>query len=316
MKFRHVLLILFITVLVVFSANGCQSSYQAIELVPEKANLIATIEISKIVEDKDIRDTYESMEKAPDQPRTVDELIGKIFEDSGMDIDDFSRVLLFGDMSDLERSEYICFIVEGNFDENRFIDNVEENTGEKLSTSVYKSHDLYINEKDETTFAFLGDKTLLVGSNRAVKDSIDVNEGDGKPADNQLIDTYQRYDDALISVAFKVTGDTQDIFSQDITDDMPFSMGAFNEMDMIGFSLDKENEFLNAVFELHLPDSESAQDVHDAISGLISLFKGLMDEPEVKEMLGNIEISVSNSWVTINMEIDLSQIEDLMETFE
>ena len=110
--------------------------------------------------------------------------------------------------------------------------------------------------------------------------------------------------------------DIQDIFSQDIAGDMPFSMDTFNEMDMIGFSLEKENEFMNAVFELHLPDSESAQDVHDAISGLISLFKGLMDEPEVKEILGNIEVSVTGSWVTIKMEIDLSQIEDLMETFE
>ena len=316
LRLRYMLLVILVSVLTIVSANGCQSEYNAIELVPERANLVATLEINKIVNDEDIRDTYDNMKKEPGQPQTINELLGEIFEGSGMDISEFYRVMMFIDASDMERKDYVGFIVEGNFDENQFIDYIEENTGEKLSISEYKSHNLYVNEKDDATFAILSDKTLLVGSPQAVKDSIDVVEGDGKPADNQLIDTYKQYDNSLVALAYKVSVDPQDALPQDIIDDMPFSMSAFYGMDMIGFSLDKEKKLINAKIEFHLQDNDSAQDVYDTINGMISMFKGLIDEPEVKEVLGNIEISISKSWVTIDLEIGLSQIEDMIKSFQ
>jgi hypothetical protein len=113
-----------------------------------------------------------------------------------------------------------------------------------------------------------------------------------------------------------VPEDSQDTLSDDsMMSDMPLSMDAFSGMDVFGFSLDKDNETLDARIELHFLETDSVQDAHDTISGMISMFKGMMEDPELKEFMGNIEVSVSDSWLTIALGIELAQIEDMKETF-
>tara|TARA_B100000315_G_C14088860_1_gene368277 strand:- start:90 stop:317 length:228 start_codon:yes stop_codon:yes gene_type:complete len=66
----------------------------------------------------------------------------------------------------------------------------------------------------------------------------------------------------------------------------------------------------------HFLSSDSAEDANDTISGAISLSKGMFEVPEMKELLGKIEVSVTDSWMTIALEITLSEIGRLTETFQ
>ncbi len=316
MKPGYLLLILLISALLL-PASGCQSEkYEAIELVPAKSNLIAGIQISNIIDDKDIRDTYDKMEKEADQPQTFNEAMDELLKESGIDINDFSHALIFGDISDIEQTEYIGIIAEGTFNESEFMKNVEEKSGEKFTTSDYKGHKLYTGKGEDFSITFLNDKMLLGGGTMAVKDSIDVSTGDGNPVEGQLLDTYNRYGNALISLAMEVPADAEDIFTDEpMMSEMPISMDAFSSIDVVGFSLNKEKETLDSLIEFHFLEAESVQDAYDAISGMISLFKGMMEEPDLKELMGNIEVSTSNSWLTIAFEIELSRIDEMMETF-
>jgi hypothetical protein len=315
MKLGHILLILMISTLLV-PALGCQSGYKAIEFVPPNSNLIAGIQISKIIGDQDIIDIYDKMQKGTDQPQTFDEALDELFEESGIDIKDFSHALIFGDISNIEQSEYMGFIVEGTFDEPEFIKNVEKNTGQEFITSDYKGHKLYYSEDEDLSFSFLNENLLLGGGTRAVKDSIDVSNGDSKPVEGQLLDTYNRYGNALISLAIIIPEDARDTFTDDpMMDDMPISFYAFSSIDVAGFSLNKENSTLNSRIEYHFFEADSIQDASDTIGGMISTFKGMMEEPGLKELLGNIEVSVSGSWMTLVVKIELSQIEELLETY-
>jgi hypothetical protein len=315
MKWRYLGLILLISVLLV-PTLGCQSDYKAIELVPANSNLIAGIQIGKLIDDQDVIDAYDRMQKEPDQPQTINEALDALSQESGIDITDFSSVLIFGDVSNIEQSEYIGFIAEGTFNETEFVRNVEENSGEEFTTSDYQGHKIYSSEDEELSFSFLSDKLLLGGSTQAVKHSIDVSKGDSKPVEGQLLDAYHRYDNALISLAIIVPGDARDTFANDsVTGDMPISMDAFGKVDAVGFSFDKENSILSSRIEFHFLGADSMQDASDTISGSISMFKDMMEEPGLKELLGNIEVSVSESWITLALNIELSQIEELMETY-
>ena len=52
------------------------------------------------------------------------------------------------------------------------------------------------------------------------------------------------------------------------------------------------------------------------LSGAISLFRLTLEIPEVSELLGKIEVSATDSWVTIAFEITISEIEWLIETLQ
>jgi hypothetical protein len=317
MKSVYILIILLISTLLI-SASGCQSEqYKAIELIPAKSNLIAGIQVSKIVNDQDIISAYDSMEKEADQPETFDKAMDKLFEESGMRIRDFSFAWIFGDINDVEQTEYIGFIAEGTFNEDEFMKNVEERSGERFSTSDYKGHKLYTGKSEDFSITFLNDTMLLGGSPGAVRDSIDVGEGDSQPVKGQLLDTYNRYGNALISLAMEVPEDARESLTDEpIMGDIPVSMDVFSSIDVVGFSLNKENDTLNSLIELHFLEADSVQDAQDTISGLISMFKGMMEEPDLKEFLGNIEVSASGSWLTIALETELTQLEEMIETFE
>jgi len=315
MKLRYLLLALLVSALLI-PATGCQSE-NAIELIPANVDMIAGIQISKIINDQDIKDAFDTMIKSPGQPATFDEALDELFQESGIDVRNCSYALIFGDIANIEQTEYIGIIVEGEFDETEIINKIEENANEELTTSDYKGYRLYTFGDENFTLSFLDGKKLLGGSIQAVKDSIDVSMGEGEPFQGQLLDTFHRYDNALISSALINTVDeAPDMDDMPISlDDLGISLDAFSSIDVAGFALDKENSTLKGRYELHFLGTDSMQDAYDTLSGIISLAKGMAEEPDLKELLGKIEVSVSESWLTIEFSIEIPQLENLIETY-
>ena len=141
MSLKYILFLLLTSVLVLVPVTGCkESKFIPVDLVPQGANLIANVQISKIVNDRDIRDAYDKFEKEAGQPRTAEEGLDELVEETGIDIDDFSQAVVFADTNKMERNDYIGFIAEGDFNEKRFINNIEDRTGERFSISDYKGY--------------------------------------------------------------------------------------------------------------------------------------------------------------------------------
>ncbi len=307
-------------VLVLMSATvvGCGASKAAIELVPQDANLIAVIQVSKMINDRDLRDAYDEIEKDSGQPQTIEEALDELVEEVGVDLRDCQQAVIFADTTTLAQVGYLGVIIEGSFDEEQFIDNIEEKTGEELTTSDYKGHKLYAVAVQQGAFgiAFLSDTMLLLGTPEAVKDAIDVSKGDKKKIGGTILDAYNRLGDALIKFAFEVPGEAREALTEGLVPgEIPISLDPFEDIDILGFAISKEADTLTAKIDAHFLSTDSAQDAKDTLSGAISLFKGTLQVPEMKELLGKIEVTVADSWVTIALEITLSEIEKLMETF-
>lgn len=317
--FPWLMMLALVLVLVV----GCQApEIDTLELIPQSANLIANIQVSQIINDPDLRNAYNSAQKEPGQPKTVEEALKQAVEQTGIDFTDFTEAVVFADLTTLDDAEYLGFIVKGNFDEERFIDNIEEKTGEKLTTSDYKGYKLYIDEEDmgekrELGIAFLSNKMLLFGTTKAIKDAIDVSEGDRQPAGGMILDTYNRLDDALIKMAIELPQEARKTLTEEqFPSEFPTSLEFFTDIDTVGFTLNKKADIINIQINTHFLSTDSAQDASDTLSGAISLFKGMLQDLEIKELLGKIEVAVTNSWVTIAFDITVSEIEKLTETFQ
>jgi len=150
----------------------------------------------------------------------------------------------------------------------------------------------------------------------AVKDAIDVSKGDREQIGGIILDAYNRLGDALIKFAFEVPEEAREALTEELVPgEIPISLDPFADIDIVGFAISKRAETITIQINPHFLSTDSAQDAKDTLSGAIILLRGMLQVPEIKELLGKIEVSVTDSWLTIALEMTLSEIERLTETF-
>ena len=158
---------------------------------------------------------------------------------------------------------------------------------------------------------------VLLGSTKAVQDAIDVSKGERERASGLILDAYNRFGDVLIKVAFEVPQEARESLAEEpLPGGMPISLEPFADIDIVGFALNKEMKTITAQIDLYFLSAESAEDAKDTLSGAVSFFKGMSTDQQMKELLGKIEIGITDFWVTIDFEITIPEIEELVETFQ
>jgi hypothetical protein len=316
MCFKKILLGFLVIVLMLPSITGCKDSkLNAIELVPHNADLIAKIQLSKIINDRDFRDAYDSSQKDLGQPRTAEEGLDELVRDMGVDLRNFSQCIIFTDITRLNTG-YGAAIVEGTFDEEQFISNIEQKAGEKFSSSDYKDYKLYTDEEADFGIAFLNDSIFIIGTTEAIKDAIDVNEGVREPINGVVLKTYNQLGDVLIKCALKFPEEAiQAITEESMAEDFPMPLTPFSDIDIVGFSFNKKASTIPIQITFHYLRSDSAENAKETFSGAISLFKGMSQDPELEDMLDKLEVSVTDSSLTLSFEVALNEIGKLMNTF-
>ena len=318
MALKRVTLLVLGLVLVLATTMGCEVSEPGVmELIPQGANLIASIQVSKIINDSDLRDAYNTMEKDPRDPPTFEELLNELVEGIGIDLRDFSQAVVFADISTVEQVDYIAVIAEGTFDEEQLIDDIQLIVGEEFTASDHRGYKIYSDEREDIAIAFLSNSMLVFGAMAAVRHTIDVSEGDREQVSGVLLDTYNGLGDALVKLAVELPEEVLGAFSEEmIPGDIPISLELFADIDIFGFAFNKDAETIAIQVSAHFLSADSARNAKDALSGVISLFKGITEAPALKELLGNIEVGVTGSNVIIAFEATISELEHLAETFQ
>ncbi len=312
MNFRRFLRVFLVLVLMAITMVGCGNSVPlAMELVPQDASLIAQIQVSRLVNDQDIIEAYNKAEKEPGQPETVEEALDEIAEETGLDLHDFTRVTLFADVAKFKGAEYLGLIVEGTFDEGHFIENMKERTEEEFTAREYKGYTLHTGQEDEFALAFLEEKVLLFGTIKAVEHAIDVRRGDRERIKGVILETYNRLGDAAIRFAFGVPEEARERLTEGSPGGVPISLEPFADTDVVGFALDKESENVIIRIDTHFLNLSSAQDAKDTVGGAITLFKGILQDPEAQEFLGKVRVASDDLWMTITLKATISEMEKL-----
>jgi len=284
---------------------GCETEkgIAAIDLVPQTANLAASVNLNRIFADEDVLDIINEIAANLEEPKTVDELLDQVKEKAGVDLRDFSEVLVFGDF---ESEDYLGAIVKGDFDQAALIDSIESAIGEELSSSDYKGYEIYSSPSDERAVCFLSSDTILVGSRVAVKDAIDVKEG-APSLDEPIYGTYNALGDAWFTVAAEVPAEAM----AEIPEEVPPGLRAFRNIEAIGFSFNKIGVNLSFQLKLLFPDSASAEDAKGAFDALKDMLAFVPDIPEeAMEIVDRLVMSQSGSWLTISLEATKAEIRD------
>lgn len=315
---KNVFYCLIILSLILASVAGCsESTPDVLDLIPKNASILGNVQVKDIISDKDMINSYNEIDKGPDQPETFDDAIDQVLEEIGLDLRDCTEITMFADMALFAGGQYLAFIVEGNFKEKDVIDSMEEMSEMEFDTRDYKDYKLYFDDEDDFGIVFLSGEMFILGTIDAIEDSIDVSKGDRDKLSGVTLDTYEQLGDSLLRFVFEYPEVARQALGEEqLQSDFPLSTESFSDIDIIGMAVDKDGETINIRLNPHFKNADSARDVENTLNGFIMLFKGMGGDANLSKLLDKIAIVVSGSWVNITLDITTSEIEELMETIQ
>jgi hypothetical protein len=310
--------ILTIVVLVVLLsvAFSCSATNPAeLTLVPGTANMVVQIQVGKILNNAALQIAYGELATMNSTwPQTVNDLLNQLTQKTGFDISTISTAVFFADIESANQTQnmYAAVIASGTFDESALVEQLQQQTHQKLMTSDYKGLTVYAGEQDKFEIVFLSQSELAFGSPKAVRDVIDVNKKDQQPLSGSVIDTLNRVGNSLISGAFVPPDSLHNGLASEVATQSPVSLKSFQDINAIGFAIDQPGLKLTFRVDARFANTTSVQDARDAITGLISLAKGTSQDQTIKTALGNIKVSTSGAWLSVR---DLVSVTDFAALF-
>jgi len=291
-------------------AGGCAGAPPpAGFLVPQQADLVASVRIGRILADPDLAAAYDQAPKEPEMPQTLDEALDMVVAETGIDPRDFSEAVIFGD---LDSEQYFAAIITGTFDPQALIAAIEQASAE-MEVTQYGGYDIYRPEGEGVAVCFLSDDSLVIGFIEAVKDVIDVQKG-APCLSGPLYDAYNSLGDVWIKVAVEVP---EGAIGEIPEEEIPIDLEAFEDLQLVGFGFNKVGQTLSAQLKLYFSTSGAAADAEGMISSLISLLPVTGDlPPEVVDLLDGLNVSRSDSCVTISLQTTVTEIENLVEAMQ
>jgi len=273
-------------------------------LVPGTANMVVKVLVGKILNNTTFQTAYDELaKKNPELPQTLNEVLNQLVQKTGFDFASISTAVFFSDIESTspKQNTYSGMIASGTFNESTFIARIEQETQQKLTTSDYKGLTVYAGAQNEFEMVFLSQSQLAFGTPLAIRDVVDVSKRDKPALNGSIIDTLNRFGPALIVGASVPPESVLNQLGKEVPvpQKITLSLNSLQDIDNIGFSIDQPSISLSVRLDLHFSNATSARDAKDTITGFILVAKGTSQNANVKTALGKIEVSMTDSWLSI-----------------
>jgi hypothetical protein len=288
-------------------------------LVPTTANMVVQIQVNKILSNQAAMMVFNELAKTKSSwPQTASDGLNQLFQKTGLDLYTVSNAVFFADVESTDKTQntYAGLIASGSFNESTLTAKIEHQTQQTLATSNYNGMKVYSGKQDKFEIVFLGNDKIVLGSPKAVRDTIDVIKGNQKPLSGPVIDALDRVGSALITGAFAPPETLRNQTGTTIPQQTQLSTKVFQDADAIAFAADMPVLNVSIRLDVHFSNTTSLQDAKDSVTGFISIAKGTSHDPNVKTALGNIQVSASDSWLSVRESASLADITTLVGTIQ
>ncbi|MFO8101962.1 MAG: hypothetical protein R6U37_07355 [Dehalococcoidia bacterium] len=306
--------------------DGEDGSFTPIELVPQQSNMLAYVDLSRILDEVDVAGFYERIPKEPDAPATFEKALDML------GIEELDEAILFGDISSFteaanlmgDSSGYIGFIVTGIFNEEQLIDTIESKSEAGITTTDYKGYTIYSDDSQDMHISFPGENTMVMSTKEPIRDIIDVREGNQSGVKGDILQSYNELGSGLFKVAIVIPKELMGKMTEEMNQDNEMGINPvafFEGMESIGLMVDKEGDSVPIDARICFTAEEEAENM----KGMLAFVMGMMDfdEMEVPEeggavmgLLEGMEVGLDGSCVEIGLEITSEMIEDMAESFQ
>ena len=293
-----------------------------IDLVPADANLVANVELGRILADADLASAFESAPLGEDGPASLEDALAEVEAETGIDLRVFSRIVVFGvfdptadvdDQMGFGPGGDFGILARGTFDSDAILDRIRLGSDAEFREDEYRDHALLIGageDGSEIIITVLADGVFVLGTLGAVTSVIDVLEDGSGALGGLLLDTYDGLGDPLVKLAFAVPPGSFDDLSDVPVDQIPipFEPSLLSDIEVIGFSGDKQSDLVTIELLLEYTSAGSAEEASDYFDALLTVFGPFLPPGAAADLLEQIVVAHAGSTVTITFSATVDQL--------
>ena len=151
MRYAIPLVVLAMAGLLIIAACGEGVEEDPTRLAPAGTTLMVELQVARALEDEDLAAFYDEIPKEmfgdEDVPQTLEALLDLVADETGIDVRKLGRVLVFGDLKDLEALEdgtaSLGVIATGTFNAAALVQGILEAADGPGSTEEYKGRTIH-----------------------------------------------------------------------------------------------------------------------------------------------------------------------------
>ncbi|WP_136688010.1 hypothetical protein [Halorhabdus amylolytica] len=296
---------------------GASGGSASLDAVPEDVDIVMYAD-GGIVDDDTTKTMVNGVLEMSSQdpsysgPSNYDELLSEANSETALDVDAFDSATMFATYPEgsAATAEYAGAVIESDWTEDDLVNSIEE-TGGSVQEQTYAGTTVYVQTSEfgtDTWLAPLGDGTFVVGTEVAVTDAIDVENGDANALSGDLRSSFTDLRDGYVK------------FAATLPEDASGQAGSIPQ----GGRLAQNVRAASGVYytsgedvgmEVHLTgtDQSSAESVKESIDGLLSFAAvGAQDSPTA-DLIDAMEVSQDGQQVTITFEYPAQKLVTVME---
>lgn len=290
------------------------------DLVPRDADSIAYVNVDQATSDQAIRtvvDTWYELDAS--DVDSMDDALAEFENETGLDPDELHHATSFSTYNEstgVGASESTATILRTDWNEDEFVDAMEDESGVTLSKTAYEGVTVYEPQEDpalataSSWVAVLDDGTYVVGTQSAVTDTVDVHNGAAEPIDGDLLSAFEETRNGYIRFAFRLPEERIPARSGQ------FDTSELRDVSMVSGAYYTSSNSLGVDVTMHATSESAASDIEDVLGGAISLLRGTTQNEEFKEALRDVEVTRDGTTVTVSYENSVESITELLRALD
>lgn len=247
-------------------------------------------------------------------PTNVDEAISQMQNQSGLDPTKAKHAMFFGSTS-MTTSDYFGMVLTGSWSTDEFVTTMKNESSYEYSEETYNGHTVHVPDSEyaSSTIGVLKDGKFVVGSEAAVKDAIDVAEGDVESIDGPVRDKFETTREGHLRYAMSVPQER--IPAGQIGDDSQFNTDVFNKVTVVSGSGYTTSDSVGLTVRMTFSAESAAGNAKSIIKGATQMYRGVVSDNATKTLLSEEHLTVeqSGSDVTVTSENSVDTLSDLLE---
>ena len=230
--------------------------------VPQGVEVLMHFDVNAILSDDALRDGIDEllaeMANSDEGPQSTEEALDDLEEEAGLDFRAVSEFLVFGNLDDDPGS-----LVWADWTTDELVDTMEQEGGTTFETETYADRTVYVDDGDLLVALSEDGGPFAIGPRDVVERTVDVWDGNADPLGGEMADLFGDLDAGYLRVASEMPAGASPP-SEELSDD------AFEAVTHVTGSFYPDGDERVGTMNLHVDSEETAQEIADSISGLVS----------------------------------------------
>jgi len=304
--------------------NGGGGAGPALDTVPEGSTAVFHADVNGALNDDSMRTALNGTVTMAAGPADVggttslDDMLREIENNTGLDMTAMHGVTAFSKsaaaVSGPTTTEYSAAVLATDWSEDEFIGALRQNTDADVSASEYAGQTVYTAPAEESWVGVIGDGRFVVGSERAVKDAMDVSAGDASAFDNDVRSAFESTSEGHLRYAASVPQD--ELNASDV--DTQYSTAVFDQVSTVSGSLTTvSGGNLSMTATMAFESRSAATDAQEVIDGAIALSRESSNDSITERLLSanRLSVTLDGTEVTVTATNEPGTYVTLFRTF-